>query len=119
MIKTILGYNIVEGVSEREYEDWLFHVHAPDILANPFVDRLVFNRVLRPVERTSAGTPPTGAGQRNLYRIAEMHFADEHAYGKYLAWFAEHPIPAERGPAGRTDFDFYVIAESTEVSRDA
>lgn len=118
MIKTILGYNIVEGVSEQEYEDWLFGVHAPDILANPFVDRLVFNRVLRPVERTSAGSPPAGAGQRSFYRIAEMHFADEEAYAKYLAWFAEHPVAEERGPAGRTDFGFYVLAESTEVGRD-
>lgn len=117
MIKTILGYNIVEGVSEQQYEDWLFNVHAPDILANPFVDRLVFNRVLRPVERASDGAPPAGAGGRSFYRIAEMHFADEDAYQAYLDWFAKHPVPAERGPGGRTAFEFYVIAESVEVIR--
>ena len=46
-----------------------------------------------------------------------MHYADEDAYAKYLAWFEEHPIPAERGPAGRTDFTFYLVTESTEVTR--
>ncbi len=35
----------------------------------------------------------------------------------YLAWFRENPIPADRGPAGRTDFKFYLVTESTEVTR--
>ena len=52
-----------------------------------------------------------------FYRIAEMHYADEDAYGRYLAWFEEHPLAPDRGPAGRTDFRFYLVTESTEVSR--
>lgn len=114
-VKTILGYDIHDGVSAEEYESWLFEVHAPDLLANPHLDRIVFNRVLRPVTRASGGSDvPVGY---TFYRIAEMHFADEDAYAAYLAWFAEHPIPAERGPAGRTDFRFYLVTESTEVTR--
>ena len=37
---------------------------------------------------------------------------DPYRFGK-----PEHPIPAERGPAGRTDFMFYLVTESTEVTR--
>lgn len=117
MIKTILGYQIEPGVSEEEYEDWLFNVHAPDILANPYVERLVFNKVLRPVQLASSGSPVHQ--ELSLYRVAEMHFADEEAYQSYLEWFAEHPVPAERGPGGRTAFKFYVVVGSREVSRDA
>ena len=115
-IKTILGYEILPGVSPEEYERWLFEVHAPDLLANPHLDRIVFNKVLRPVRQASGGTAAVPEGL-TFYRIAEMHYADEAAYQAYLDWFAEHPIPAERGPAGRTDFRFYLVTESTEVSR--
>jgi hypothetical protein len=116
VIKTVLGYDIEPGVSEQEYERWLFDVHAPDILANPHVDKLVFNKVLRPVQRTSDGTVETDRGL-SFYRIAEMHFAGEAAYQRYLDWFLEHPIPLERSPAGRTDFKFYLVTDVTEVDR--
>lgn len=115
-IKTILGYEIVPGVSREEYERWLFDVHAPDLLANPHLDRIVFNRVLRPVRQASGGSADVPQGL-TFYRIAEMHYADEDAYQRYLDWFDQNPIPAERGPAGRTDFMFYLVTESTEVTR--
>lgn len=115
-ITTILGYDIQPGVSAEEYEAWLFDVHAPDLLANPHLDRIVFNKVLRPVRQASGGTADVPEGL-SFYRIAEMHFADEQAYADYLAWFEEHPLPTERGPAGRTDFKFYLVTESTEVTR--
>lgn len=118
MIKTILGYEIEPGVTPEEYERWLFDVHVPDIMANPHVDKLVFNKVLRPVRRTSDGSVSIDSGQM-FYRIAEMHFADEAAYAAYLAWFDAHPIPAERSPAGRTAFRFYLVTEVTEVDRSA
>lgn len=115
-VKTILGYQIQPGVSTEDYERWLFDIHAPDLLANPHLDRIVFNKVLRSVRQASGGTAEIPESP-SFYRIAEMHFADEQAYDDYLAWFDEHPIPPERGPAGRTDFRFYVLAESTEVTR--
>ena len=116
MIKTVLGYDIAPGVTSEEYERWLFEIHVPDIMANPHVDRLLFNKVLRPVTKTSGGT---SAGENNLefYRIAEMHFADEESYAKYLEWFADHPVPIERSPAGRTEFRFYLVTDVTEVDR--
>jgi hypothetical protein len=115
-VKTILGYEIQPGVSAEEYERWLFDVHAPDLLANPHLDRIVFNKVLRPVRQASGGTADVPEGY-TFYRIAEMHYADEDAYQRYLEWFDANPIPAERGPAGRTAFKFYVVTESTEVTR--
>lgn len=117
MIKTLIGYTIHEGMTAEEYEDWLFNVHVPDILNNPYVDRLVFNRVLRPVATSSDGVP-LHADAVELYRIAEMHFADEEAHEKYVAWFREHPVPPERGPGGRTDFKFYVLGESVEFAHE-
>jgi len=116
VIKAILGYDIEPGVTPEEYEKWLFEVHAPDLLANPYLDRIVFNKVLGPVTQTSGGAAEVGV-DTTFYRIAELHFADEQSYRNYRRWFDEHPIPAERGPAGRTAFRFYVLAESTTVER--
>ena len=91
-------------------------MHAPDLLTNPYLDRIVFNKVLRPVRQASGGTrscrratPSTGSPRCTT--------PTRTAYAKYLAWFQEHPIPADRGPAGRTDFKFYLVTESTEVTR--
>lgn len=115
-VKAILGYTIVDGVTLDEYDDWLWKIHYPDLLANPYLDRIVLNTVVRPITSTSAGTnsssvPPT------LERIAELHFADHEAYQLYLEWFEEHPIPAERSPAGRTNFQFYVLCDVAETDR--
>jgi hypothetical protein len=116
MIKTVLGYEIEPGVSSEEYEQWLHDIHIPDILANPHVDRLTFNLVDRNVSNASDGSP-IPADIRELYRVAEMEFADESAYQRYLDWFREHPVPAERGPKGRTHFRFYVVTKSESYDR--
>jgi hypothetical protein len=116
VIKALVGYTLCAGVTPREYDEWLWKVHTPDLLANPHLDRIVYNTVLRPVA-TASGDTMTLPQSMPLYRIAELHFRDESAYAAYRAWFAEHPIPAERGPAGRTDFKFYLLAEVAEASR--
>ncbi|MCU4186755.1 EthD domain-containing protein [Acidiferrimicrobium sp. IK] len=118
MIKTILGYDIEPNVTEEEYERWLFDVHVPDILANPHVDRLVFNKVVAPVATISGGSLPI-PDDLTFYRIAEMHFRDQPSYQAYREWFAQHPIPDERSPKGRTRFKFYVVTEVTEVAQGA
>ena len=117
-VKAILGYDIVDGVSIDDYETWLADVHFPDLLANPHLDRLVINTVDRPIVATSAGTSPM-EDPTTFYRIVELHFADHDAYDRYLKWFDANPIPDERGPAGRTDFRFYVLTDSSVVDRDA
>ena len=117
-VKAILGYDITEGVSVEDYERWIWEIHVPDLLANPYVDKLVFNTVIRPITATSSGSP-TAEEPETFYRIAELHFSDHDAYEKYLEWFKEHPIPPERGPAGRTNFRFYVLTDSVEATRNA
>jgi len=115
-VKAILGYDIVDGLSVEEYERWLADIHFPDLLANPHLDRIELNDVVRPITATSAGGT-TSADSTTFYRIVEMHFADHAAYDAYLAWFEEHPIPGERSPAGRTDFGFYVLTNTSVVDR--
>ncbi len=115
-VKAILGYDIVDGVSIDEYEQWLWDVHVPDLLANPFVESLVFNKVIRPITATSSGSA-TADDPQTFYRIAELQFADHDAYDAYLQWFRDNPIPPERGPAGRTKFRFYVLTDSVEAKR--
>lgn len=116
-VKAILGYDIIEGVSVEDYERWIWDVHVPDLLANPYLDKLVFNTVIRPIVSTSSGSA-TAEDPETFYRIAELHFADHDAYEKYLEWFRENPIPPERGPAGRTNFRFYVLTDSVEATRE-
>ena len=115
-VKAILGYDIIEGVSIDDYERWIWEIHVPDLLANPFVDKLVFNTVIRPITATSSGSA-TAEEPETFYRIAELHFVDHDAYEQYVEWFKEHPIPPERGPAGRTNFRFYVLTDSVETTR--
>jgi hypothetical protein len=117
-VKAILGYDIIEGMSEEDYERWLWDVHYPDLLANPYLDRVVLNTVVRPVTTTSAGTAVAG-DTAPFERIAEMHFADHEAYENYLRWFEEHPIPVERSPQGRSIFHFYVLCDTREATRAA
>jgi len=115
-LKAILGYNIVEGVSIEEYEAWLWDIHYPDLLANPFIDHVELNTVLRPITTTSAGTA-TAETPLVFDRIAELHFIDHEAYASYLNWFKENPIPRERSPEGRSEFVFYVLTEVKKAER--
>ena len=117
-VKAILGYDIVEGVSVDEYEQWLADVHFPDLLANPYLDRIVLNDVVRPIVATSAGTSAAD-DPVTFYRIVELHFADHGAYEQYLEWFTAHPIPEDRSPAGRTAFRFYVLTDTSTADRES
>lgn len=115
-VKAILGYDIVDGVSVEEYERWLRDIHYPDLLANPYLDKIVLDTMVRPVNATSAGTPIMETPQ-TFYRIVELHYADREAYENYLQWFVDHPIPVTRSPAGRTEFKFYVLCDVEEATR--
>lgn len=117
-VKALVGYDVHPGLTREEYDRWLFEVHVPDLLSNPYLERIVFNTVVEEVPTTSGGATPTTQAVR-LYRVAELHFADLAAYRRYREWFDARPIPPERGPAGRSAFAFYVLCESEEVSRDA
>ena len=115
-VKALIGYDIVAGVPREEYDRWLYDVHVPDLLANPHLDRIVFNTVTEEVQ-TASGSDTAAVQAVSLLRVAELHFADIEAYRQYRAWFEEHPIPPERGVGGRSDFKFYVLCESETISR--
>ena len=115
-VEAILGYDIADEISAEEYDRWLWDVHYPDLLANPYLDRVVLNTVVRPITTTSAGTATAGDTDP-FQRIAELHFADHDAYENYLRWFEEHPIPVERSPQGRSAFHFYVLCDAREATR--
>lgn len=115
-VKAILGHDIADGVSVEEYERWIWDIHYPDLLANPYLDKIVLNTVDRPINATSAGTPIMDEPV-SFYRIVELHYADRAAYENYLQWFVENPIPVERSPQGRTKFKFYVLADVSESTR--
>ena len=111
MIKALVGYDVDPSLTREQYDQWLWDIHVPDLRANPHLQDIVFNTVLEPVETTSGST--TEITQTvSLYRVAELHFEDLASYRRYRAWFDEHPIPAERSPAGRSDFRFYVVCDS-------
>lgn len=116
MIKALVGYTLVDGVTPQDYDRWLWDVHTPDLLANPHIDKIIYNTVLKPVE-TASGDTMTLPNSIPLYRVAELHFQDMRAYEAYRAWFKDHPVPVERGPAGRTNFKFYLLTEVTEATR--
>jgi len=116
-LKAILGYNIVDGISIEEYDSWLWDVHYPDLLANPFIDHIELNTVVRPITSTSAGTE-TATMPLQLDRLAELHFVDHDAYESYLDWFKKNPIPRERSPEGRSEFVFYVLTEVQMAERE-
>ena len=49
MIKALVGYTLVDGITPAEYDEWLYKIHTPDLLANPHIEKIVYNTVLRPV----------------------------------------------------------------------
>lgn len=116
--KAVLAYNREPGIGAEEYDDWLYNVHIPDLLANPFLDKMVVNTTRDVVHKASDGTPVTKEGAPVPFRVAELHFSDEQAFHQYTQWFAAHPPARERGPSGRTDFMFYVITEVQEFTRE-
>jgi hypothetical protein len=105
MVKAILGYNIVAGMSVKAYEKWLREIHLPDLARIPGLKRVVFNTVKDIVR-----------GNTTFYRIAELHYESMEAFEKAKSWREENPVSKERAPDGKTDFKFYVVCESEEVT---
>ncbi|MBW1920913.1 MAG: EthD family reductase [Deltaproteobacteria bacterium] len=103
MVKAILGYDIVQGMSEEAYEKWLREVHLPDLSRVPGLKRVVLNTVKGTVR-----------GDTTFYRIAELHYETMEAFEKAMEWRKNNPVSKERSPEGKTDFKFYVVCESEE-----
>lgn len=104
MVKAILGYDIMPGMSVEQYERWLREVHIPDLVRIPGLRKIVFNTVQGTVQ-----------GNTTFYRIAELHYDSMEAFEKAKAWRQKNPVSTERSPAGKTDFKFYVVCETEEI----
>ncbi len=104
MVKVILGYDIMPGMSVEAYEKWLREVHVPDLSKIPGLRKIVFNTVKGLV-----------LGDKTFYRIAELHYDDMESFETAQKWRLANPVSAERSAKGKTDFKFYVFCESEEV----
>jgi len=104
MVKAILGYDIMPGMTVEHYEKWLREIHLPDLRKIPGLKRVVFNTVKGTVR-----------GEKTFYRIAELHYCDMESFNRAKKWREENPVSKERGPEGKTDFKFYVVCETEEV----
>jgi len=104
VVKAILGYDIMPGMSVEQYESWLKEIHLPDLSRIPGLQKVVFNTVKGIVR-----------GETSFYRIAELHYDSMEAFEKAQKWRNQNPVSIERSPTGKTDFKFYVICETEEV----
>jgi hypothetical protein len=104
MVKAILGYDIVPGITVAEYEKWLRDIHVPDLCRIPGLKKVVFNTIRGKV-----------MGDTTFYRIAELHYDNMEAFERAKKWRQDHPVSDERSPKGKTDFRFYVICETEEI----
>jgi len=103
MVKAILGYDIVPGMTVEEYERWLREIHIPDLSKVPGLKRIVLNTIKGVVK-----------GDKTFYRIAELHYDNMEDFEKAMKWREENPVSEERSPKGKTDFKFYVVCETEE-----
>ena len=101
MVKAILGYDIVPGMTVQEYENWLWDIHIPDLANIPGLKKVVLNTVKGIVR-----------GETTFYRIAELHYDSMETFERAKKWREENPVSEERSPKGKTDFKFYVVCES-------
>jgi hypothetical protein len=101
MVKAILGYDIVPGMTVQEYENWLRDIHIPDLAKIPGLKKVVLNTVKGIVR-----------GETTFYRIAELHYDSMETFERAKKWREENPVSEERSPKGKTDFKFYVVCES-------
>lgn len=105
-VRAVLGYDRVAGVSWESYNEWLTQVHYPDLLSNPHLDSIVLHEVFDKVRDGDT-----------FERLAELRFGSRQQYDDFVAWRRANPVAPERTPAGRTDFRFYLLCDSTRYSR--
>ncbi len=103
MVKAILGYDIMPGMSVADYEKWLREIHLLDLSKVPGLRKVVLNTVKGTVR-----------GDTTFYRIAELHYDNMASFERAQKWREENPVSEGRSPKGKTDFKFYVVCESEE-----
>jgi len=112
----LIAYDVCQPLTEAEYDKWLFDVHYHDLMANPYLEKIV----LRTVNKDKKALLSSGAAVKNevdFFRLAELHFQNHAAYSKYIEWFQANAIPSLRTPAGKSAFKFYLLSESESIMR--
>ena len=102
--KAVLGYTLEKGWTPETYDTWLYDIHTPDLMRNPYLRKISYNTVLE-----------TMLGTINYYRISELVYEDMDSFQLFQAWRKEHPVSLERGPVGKTAFEFHVLCDVVEV----
>ena len=112
----LLAYDVCDGLSKAEYDEWLYDVHYHDLLANPHLRKIEL-RTVDPDRKAvlSSGAPVSNALE--FYRLAEMHFESHDSYSQYIEWFKANVIPPPRTPAGKSAFKFYLLSRSETIVR--
>lgn len=95
-VKTLIGYEIVAGISVVDYDTWIRDVHVPDLLANPYADGLVFNTVIEPVTQASGGSMTIPACV-SMFSRSRDPLRRRERIGAGSGGFAAHPV-RRRGP---------------------
>ncbi len=108
-VRLVFAYRLQPGIDPAAFERWLYDIHIDDLVANPYIKRLVLNRVIAGPD----GEPP------RYYRTAEQHFDDEESYRKAQDWRREHPVSEERSAGPLIEVDFRVIVAGEEVDCEA
>ena len=112
----LLAYDVVDGLSKEEYDEWFFGVHYHDMLANPHIDKITLRTVCADKRaRLSNGAEVSNALE--FYRLAELHFGSHESYDRYIGWFKANVIPPPRTPAGKSAFKFYLLSEGEAIER--
>ncbi|CAK0854026.1 unnamed protein product [Prorocentrum cordatum] len=116
-VRGLLAYNREAGVTEQEYDEWLYTVHYHDLLANPALRGITLSTVLAEKPILSSGLEVGVDPATSFWRLVELHFDSLQDYRQYVEWFKSHVIPQPRTPAGRSSFRFYVLSSAEEMVR--
>jgi len=112
----IVGYDVHPNKTKAEFLDWLWNKHYPDLLANPHVGKITLESVVAKKPRLSNGQV-MNATNTTFEHMAVLHFQGSAGYDRYVQFFVDNPIPADRSPTNFCQIKFYVLADAREVLR--
>lgn len=114
-VRGVLAYDVCEPLTKEQYDEWLFDVHYHDLLANPYLKKIVLSTISE--ERKAKLSSGAEVDGERFFRLAELHFDSYDDYNEYVKWFQQHVVPADRTPAGKSAFKFYLLADVEEIAR--
>ena len=83
----MLAYRLAAGCSEKDYDEWLYKIHYPDLLENPKLKRITLHSVSPEKAKLSSGKEVQNDPATAFWRLAELHFDSVEDYRSYVEWF--------------------------------